>query len=324
MRAIAICLVIVSHLLPLDLPIYSSSYWVLISGHTGVQIFFALSGFLITFLLLQEYDKHKRINVRFFFARRFLRLLPPFLLFFVLVVILKYFGHLSIPESGIVMAFFYLFNFYPKEPYIPELIHTWSLAVEEQFYLFWVFVMAFIPKKMVSYIALLLIVFSAVIYYQIDSFELSKKYTLYRWFIPAVSSILIGALFAIYQSKLSKIPVKGFIALFCYISPSLLTVLLPVAAIVQAVGVGFFLLYLLENQNSRFVLVFNMPVLRYLGKISYGVYLYQGLFLRTGPGGLLSVQQFPYNIIIVMILSALSYEFIEKRALKYKQKFKVI
>ena len=60
--------------------------------------------------------------------------------------------------------------------------------------------------------------------------------------------------------------------------------------------------------------------MNYLGKISYGLYVYQGFFLGTGPGGNIDVQSYPLNIILVFAVAILSYELIEKPVLGLKSK----
>ena len=64
----------------------------------------------------------------------------------------------------------------------------------------------------------------------------------------------------------------------------------------------------------------NNKILSYLGKISYGVYVYQGVFLKTGPGSDLFIQQFPQNVVLTAITAILSFELIEKRFLLLKKK----
>jgi peptidoglycan/LPS O-acetylase OafA/YrhL len=117
-----------------------------IGGYLGVDLFFVLSGFLITALLLQELGESGRVDLRNFYVRRTLRLLPA------LVVLLVIFGGYmllrSSPEvwrarrDAIVSVLFYFANWRwalaPTEhDVLGPLLHTWSLSVEEQFYLFW-------------------------------------------------------------------------------------------------------------------------------------------------------------------------------------------
>src|SRR5207249_381805 len=108
------------------------------------DIFFVLSGFLITCLLLEEWDQFQRINLKAFYARRALRLLPALL---VLLLVVVAFYWLASPKSTAVrttfdalIALFYSSNwafvFGFRQP-AHVLTHTWSLSIEEQFYLTW-------------------------------------------------------------------------------------------------------------------------------------------------------------------------------------------
>src|SRR5215204_412439 len=106
-------------------------------GFLGVDIFFVLSGFLITALLLQERESNGRIGLKNFYARRALRLLPALFVFVAVCVLHSIFFRTPEESSGalgdIAVITFYLSNWIPTNLY--SLRHTWSLAVEEQFYL---------------------------------------------------------------------------------------------------------------------------------------------------------------------------------------------
>jgi len=98
--------------------------------------------------------------------------------------------------------------------------------------------------------------------------------------------------------------------------------LLPIFSIIQAFGVSLLLIWLYFNQSSGLCRVLELKPLTYVGRISYGLYVYQGLFLKTGPGGELWIQQFPNNILLTIAVSVLSYHFIEKKVLKLKSRFR--
>jgi peptidoglycan/LPS O-acetylase OafA/YrhL len=116
-------------------------------GYAGVDLFFVLSGFLITALLLQEYGQTGSIHFAHFYGRRALRLAPA--LGLVLAACLLTAALTASPEEasglrlGVLLSACYAGNFswcLPQQP--PELAHTWSLAVEEHFYLLWPFLLA--------------------------------------------------------------------------------------------------------------------------------------------------------------------------------------
>ncbi len=331
LRAISILFVVISHLLPAGLPIYETRYWHLISGTTGVQIFFVISGYLITLLLIKERKKYGNINLKYFFIRRFLRLLPPLIIFYILLIVAMSFG--KIPENyiGFVYAIFYVYNYVPNTYYTYELGHMWSLAVEEQFYFTWPFLLNRIKKlaTLLKLIALLLVL-SWLAYITLPHTSIAKNYHVLRWFIPAASPIFIGsglALLMYYKtaliekwSKRYELLILGVIlyASPIYVQPEMLIY----SSIIQSFGIALWLLWISGNQGSKLVNTLEFVPLRYIGKISYGIYVYQGFFLRTGPGSEFYLQQYPVNIILTLLLAILSYELLEKNILKIKEKYR--
>jgi len=137
-----------------------------LNGDLGVNFFFTLSGFLITNILLQEREDTNNINIKSFYARRFLRIWP---LYFVIIVVgfvvlpgilhFKPDGNPFLPEYSYIpydrlkYYFTFLVNFditwnsYP----IPVLAVLWSISVEEQFYIFWPLIISFVPRKYLIY-----------------------------------------------------------------------------------------------------------------------------------------------------------------------------
>jgi peptidoglycan/LPS O-acetylase OafA/YrhL len=102
----------------------------------GVSIFFVISGYLITTLLLQEYDRKRTISMRSFYVRRAYRIFPPIYAYLAFVLIYARVSHSFMPMSSWLSSVFFVRN-YSTAPIVGILTHTWSLAVEEQFYLFW-------------------------------------------------------------------------------------------------------------------------------------------------------------------------------------------
>ncbi len=139
LRAVSILLVLFSHLglyglLP-ENDYIKDRVWSIISGTTGVQIFFTLSGFLITKILISEKNKFGNIHFKNFYIRRFLRLLPPLIFFYTTILFLMSTQQIQATKIGFLYSIFYAYNFVPKTYYTNELGHTWSLALEEQFHI---------------------------------------------------------------------------------------------------------------------------------------------------------------------------------------------
>jgi peptidoglycan/LPS O-acetylase OafA/YrhL len=128
-RAIAVLLVMASHF---GVPGFAQA------GDIGVTIFFTLSGFLITTLLLEERERSGRISLVQFYIRRAVRLLPALLVLLAFVVAFEAaIGQLDFALPRAMAALFYVANWVNETTNLGPLFHTWSLGVEEQFYAVW-------------------------------------------------------------------------------------------------------------------------------------------------------------------------------------------
>jgi len=347
MRGISILLVFITHLGLLKFIQIDNAVDIrlknLFSGTTGVNVFFTLSGFLITTILLKERQKKGNINFKLFYIKRFLRLLPTLILFLCALLLLMYFGYIVPNYKSIAYSFFYVSNYIPKAIYTSEIAATWSLSVEEQFYIIWPLTI-YLFRKNRNLLIFIFVVITICLFFLLarrHSFflnlidfmnygELSGKYYTVRWLIPAISTILMGCLVGIvsfnrgFMSKLKTKPavllVIGIILManFLFIPPSIFIL----GWFIQSIGTSILILYILLNQESKFVALMEYKPIASMGKISYGLYIYQGLFLGTGPvkDGMV-IQQYPLNILLTFLVAILSYVFIEKRFLLLKKKF---
>ena len=342
LRAISILLVLCSHLGLYSLiegHAFLRENFDLYNGNTGVMIFFTISGFLITSLLLKEKKANGRINFKYFFIRRFLRLLPPLFIFFIIMLSLMLAGFLPANYPALLIAFFYLYNFVPFQFYTDELAHTWSLGVEEQFYLIWPFVISALRKvnRGIYFAAgiILLCVLGEVLLpqtYFVFGHKVNFAAVSYveRWFIPACLPIMIGSLSAIllfsYREPFEKAFHKNYWVILLSLALFFAQLYIPglpqlLIHLFKPAGIALFLLWVYCNQQHLLVSILETEPLAYIGRISYGLYIYQGLYLRNAPGGSLWIQQFPQNILLVFATASLSYFLVEQRVKKYKNRF---
>ena len=128
LRAISIGLVVVSHFIgTLGLQINTTV------GNLGVRVFFVISGFLITSILAAEFEKTSDLNLKKFYFRRTLRIFPAYYFYIAVIFLFTVLGFYDIPMSAFLAPLTYTSNY--LFPNVWELGHTWSLSVEEQFYL---------------------------------------------------------------------------------------------------------------------------------------------------------------------------------------------
>ncbi|MFM2267719.1 MAG: hypothetical protein RL757_1160 [Bacteroidota bacterium] len=328
----------------------------------GVDFFFVLSGFLISFLLFEELETTGTIHVRKFYVRRILRLWPLYFLFsFASILTASYFvqtlGLLDRPQSGYEMTqnFTYtsLFstNFqiligmnYPGSYTIG---HFWSLSVEEQFYLIWAPLMFLFRKNVLILVYSMIGIGLITTFWEFDIYKIWYKdnahmatyYSTYSRFL----FFGLGALFAHYIQKKGvanafyRFPRKShnqivqFLILAGIADYLFSPVYAPhnferlVNAILSVLLVGA---AIIPKEN---ILNLEYPILKYLGKISFGIYVFHFLSIRLMWFALEKIEikgtalytYLPAGATILSIgFAAISYQFVEKWFLKQKEKFK--
>lgn len=187
LRALAIGLVLVEH---------SGCTWLPHAGTFGVQLFFVISGYLITRLLLEEREKHGRINLRAFYLRRCFRIFPAA---FAYIAVVSAFSPSA--RRDIVWAVTYLMS-YCQHPSI-FVAHLWSLSVEEQFYLLWplALVLCFSRRASVVWGA---VAVAAVARLAGAALWPGESWLLYRCFPCVADSLAAGCLLAICEKQLAR------------------------------------------------------------------------------------------------------------------------
>jgi peptidoglycan/LPS O-acetylase OafA/YrhL len=324
--------------------------WGLIAdaGWMGVDLFFVLSGFLITGIL---YDtaraEHK---VKNFYARRALRIFPLFyaVLFGLLLLTPALHFHWR-PEH--LFYFFYLSNvavLFAPDFQLPShwinLGHLWSLAVEEQFYLLWPFVVWRIRQRNRLLWIILAVLIAGPLLRGLLLAEGMNALAMSRLLLTRADSLLFGGGVALLARGPSadRIPAKGILL----ISASLLAILLCLAhgpdatspwvstigySAIAACSASF--IYLAQQGSNWVSTLFDQPFLQFFGRYSYGLYLFHGLYFvylrhlsgtvahRVHSGLLAQLLIVAFGFILSIALSVLSYHFFEAPILKLKRGF---
>lgn len=308
MRAISISLVVIGHWAELR---YHSD----IAGafaHLGVRIFFIISGYLITTLLLQEQSKTSTIRISEFYVRRAFRILPAAMMFLAVAFVIFW---SDLRWYHMLAALFYVANFDFTHPWY--LGHLWSLSVEEQFYFLWPGVLKKWGRRCVG---ILLGVVLLAPMYRVACHLLGLHGQADETF-PAVADVLAtGCLLGFFSKRIPTISAgcAGFMVvpvalvpaylgtLHFHLTPVLLFVLWPV----MHLSIAGLLLHVVQHPYW----ILNVKPVAWLGKISYSLYLWQQLFV-------FGVRPRPwYSVFFALAAACASYYLVEQPMLRMRDK----
>ncbi|MEI4264196.1 acyltransferase family protein [Roseovarius sp. D0-M9] len=297
LRFICITMVLWHHAIPID----KGSFQLFGRGFMGVDFFFVLSGFLITTLLLREARERGRYSLRAFYIRRGLRILPVY--FFVVTAVATYYiGIKGQVEYLQILPYYYIFfsNFLTE--HIPTLTITWSLSIEQQYYLVWPALLLVLPLAARVPLLLLLIFINVVIsagWILID--PIAAGHLLFQLPNATYAPILLGSLLAILLDR------KRSFVLFWWLLGSRWAALILAVALILALQLTpwnvlgwpnllihttmtLMLAALVVRERTMLTpFLAARPVAR-VGEISYGIYLYHliglDIWMRIlGPAG---------------------------------------
>jgi len=298
-------------------------------GNLGVRVFFVLSGFLITLLLLREEQATGRVSLRGFWIRRCLRIFPAFYVFLAIVAVVGPMTGREVPLDDLVSAATYTTNWDRDRVWL--LGHTWSLGVEEQFYLLWP--LAFIALSATgrwrfAAAMLLLAPVSRLVTWQLfPAWELMIG----EIFPTVMDALATGVLLALLRPVLHATP--RYLALL----QSRWAMLLPLAVVglnalgaeatvfrwvvgatLTNIGIGLAIDRAVLLPASPAGRVLNAAPIVYMGKVSYSFYLWQQVFLDRSHHAWYTA--FPVNIVLAGLAAAASYHLVEQPFLRLKDR----
>lgn len=328
LRGIAAVFVVLTHLGLLSwLKKYNlQQFWPLINGNAGVTCFYVLSGFLITRILFKEFAKFGRVNIKHFLIKRALRLYPLYYLVMFIILIFGIIGLRSVSIKSYLYAAFYCYNFIPTKDYDTWLGSFHTLATEEQFYIVYPIVLHFFKYNVKKLIILILIyLFMQPLLMDLLS-DFSKQYSIGRWSIIAGHKIALGCLLALIfdaypklLNKISLMTLPGFLLIYMTL---LFKLPGPIVDYLTTLAFGFLVSFTYLNQSSILVKALEIRPLRYLGRVSYGIYVWQSFFITTGSWKVKGWPlDYPLNILLLVIIVPISWHFFEKRFLNMKNKY---
>ncbi len=311
------------------------------NGPLAVNIFFIISGFLITTLLIEERESSGSISLKNFYARRIIRIFPAYYLLILVYFILQCFNYLELKWFTWVEILTFTKQF--DKDGITETDHLWSISVEEVFYLLWPFIFIRTKKNAVTVCAILILIITTarVVQFEFPLTKLSKS--IFR----TGDALLFGCIIALNYESITTW-VKKHKKLIWFVAP----------AAGAAVFIYTYLFYRLANPDSNYALMFslerfsygffgdigfitnvlvcfiiiysinvvglwykflNTGFMNHIGKLSYSIYLWQQLYIAERE----YLYKIPVPIVIVLIYltSLISYKLVEKPFLKLKKKF---
>jgi peptidoglycan/LPS O-acetylase OafA/YrhL len=330
LRAISILLVILSHAVFTNnamVPPAIAYRWFDSLGTLGVRVFFVISGFLITKLLLTELDTKDTINLVRFYFRRSLRIFVPYYSFLLFVVVLQTAGWITLAPNDILYAFSYTTNYYPERSW--NVGHAWSLSVEEQFYIIWPAILLLLRKRRALWSAfffMLLVPLIRLGYYDLYS-SLPRVEILYR-FETSGDAIAAGCLLAGLQTWFSNSPhfqrlinsrllivVPFLVLLAAELDQHQRAYLLSITG--QNIGIALCIGWAVTNNVGRIGRLLNARPLVFLGTISYSVYLWQEIFLN--PVSTSAFTSVPINLVLIGLTAMAAHFLIERPTLRLRQ-----
>ena len=325
LRAIAVFSVIFYHSV---LTIFEKKF--LPGGFIGVDIFFVISGYLITKIILNEIEKTRKFSFLNFYKRRIRRIIPA--LFFVIILTFPFIYYKTLPfffidyVKSILSIIFFVSNFYfwglgigydqLQNIQFQPFLHAWTLSLEEQFYLFFPIVFILIYKKLNKKLNLLIVIgfFSSIFFADYMSYA-HASVNFYS--LPTRAwEFLAGSILIIIEKKKFKFILTGiYNSYFIYLGiffiiysliffndkmflPSLIT-LIPI------LGTSLIILY--KIKKNLLIKIFSSKLFVGIGLISYSLYLWHFPIFIIFPNFDLLLQ-----LILIFFLSIFSYFFIEK------------
>lgn len=317
------------------------------AGYYGVDLFFVISGFLITKSLIENNGTVKR-NLFVFFHNRILRIFPIYYLTIVILLLLNNKDAWDVYLFLLTYSYNYAWDVLNLDTTL--ISHFWSLCVEEQFYLIWPFIILFAKKNYKTLVIIIIIIMIlSGLQFAFSPIHNLAKYNFHSLF-PRTYALTMGAFLATFYHRINDTSFIFKIKSLEWISIATLGILLciergPLMILITPIISSFFILKTLQGNfsNVRIQNIMNSTLFQKIGLISYGIYIYHiplavyldDLIFNPIWNNLIPWQKFgimakvefhPYVIRLPLYfflsykLASFSYKFLELPILKYKIK----
>lgn len=279
-------------------------------GAQGVALFFAISGFLITTLLLRETEEGG-IRLEAFYIRRVFRILPAAFAYLLTLVLLSRIGMIELKHGEILASALFANNYWPERSWLTA--HFWSLSIEEHFYFIWPSVLAFLGRSRAVWFAIVVAIATAVWRFWGFKIDLNvhaiqrTDMRLDAFMYAGLCAIMLheGKLLHLFNWKwltLTSTVVLAIVYGAAIIWPDLRNL----KEVAQAVVMPVIVVSTVQQPFNTIGRILEMSWLKWVGNISYSLYLWQELFLTDSfPGGML------VKVAVLFICAWLSYIMIE-------------
>jgi peptidoglycan/LPS O-acetylase OafA/YrhL len=297
-------------------------------GDLGVRVFFVISGFLITNLLLDDWNRHGSISLSRFYFRRTFRILPPYYVLIAAIAAAAILQLIQLAPRDLPHAITYTSNYYPQRSW--WIGHTWSLAVEEQFYLLWPAVLLLAGRRGGFVVAAAVVFLSPFVRLAMWQFAPSPTGGIGHGFEAVADSLAIGCLLAGLATWLSaqrwyrrilESPAFLFVPLIVLAASALHEhprLYFFVSFTVMNVGTALCVHWAVTYDKGRVGRFLNATPLAFVGVISYSIYLWQQLFLNRYSTSVAAM--FPLNIILVAVAALASFYLVERPSLRARHR----
>ena len=326
-RGAAILLVLVDHAGEM-----SANAWIhraTRTGATGVGIFFALSGFLITSLLVAERQKSGRIRLESFYTRRVFRIVPPVIVFLAALLCLRELNVLPVTGLQLASSLFLFRNYLPSDWGAGWYTgHFWSLMVEEHFYLVWplLLIATRANLKVLTGIALSVAAWRAVsLHYHLLAGPWAPGRTDIR-----IDALLWGCILAIVFTRPElrerlKRAATGWVMLLLVAIDVVSNVLHGQHdySFYEPVILALLVIWPILHPDSALRRLLDLAPLRFVGRVSYSLYIWQQMWMLFpgAPTPFHRLQTFPLNVAMAFCCGIASYYAIEKPFIHLGRRF---
>ena len=330
-RALSIMLVLVGHAFP-----FSARWYVGELANLGVRCFFVLSGFLITTLLLEEFQENGTIALGKFYARRTLRIFPAFYAYLLVLFLLDRLALVPrIEASSWIHAFTYTMDYVGLKDRPWNLGHIWSLAVEEQFYLLWPAALVLLRPRKAMWLPVAAILLVPILRWSTWRFFPQYAGGIKWQFHTVCDALASGCLLAGLRHALwARSGYRRWLVSRVFVVVPIGVLLMNRLVVgrpqvsylagqtLMNLGIALCIEHVLRNHEGVVGRMLELRPVAFIGTLSYSIYLWQQIFFN--PQSVSWICRFPVNVLAALVAAWLSYTLVERPFLRMRKRFEVL